>query len=73
MNLFDRICAVFAFALGILFVLVGLVGLFVGVSAWFTLPPVLGILPAFAGWGIVRAIYFAWRVSKPSERGLRVP
>lgn len=64
MNAFDRICAVLAFALGVALLLAGFFGLFMGVRMWFTLPPVLGLLPAFAGWGVLRAVYFAWSVKK---------
>ena len=42
MNLFDKICAAFAFIFGILFLILGCLGLFMGASANFTLPPVLG-------------------------------
>jgi uncharacterized membrane protein HdeD (DUF308 family) len=60
MNPFDKICAAVAFLLGIVLLMLGVVGLFTGCKAHFTLPPVLGVLPAFIGWGIVRAVYFAW-------------
>ena len=66
MNAFDKACAVFAFALGVVFLLGGSFGLFIGFRAWVALPPVVGLLPAFAGWGIVRAVYLAWRVKRPS-------
>lgn len=59
---FDRFCAVTSFGLGIVLLILGALGLFVGCSANFTLPPVLGILPALVGWGIVKAIYVAWKV-----------
>jgi len=62
MNTFDRLCAGTAFLLGITLLILGVIGLFMGCSAHFTLPPVLGILPAFVGWGIVRAVYVAWDV-----------
>jgi hypothetical protein len=64
-NAFDKLCAVGAFVLGLVFLVFGVLGLFVGCSARFTLPPLLGVLPAFVGWGIVRAVYFAW--SSPPE------
>jgi hypothetical protein len=64
MNLFDKICAVIAFAFGVVLLVAGVCGLFIGVRAWFSLPPIIGILPAFAGWGIVRAVYFGWPVRK---------
>ncbi|QDU39481.1 hypothetical protein Mal4_38260 [Maioricimonas rarisocia] len=60
MNAFDRLCAMMAFLLGIVLLTLGAIGLFAGCSAHFTLPPVLGVLPAFVGWGVVRAVYVAW-------------
>ena len=61
MNIFDKSCAVFSFVLGGLLLLLGVMGLFVGCNANFTLPPILGVIPAFVGWGIVRSIWVAWR------------
>ncbi len=63
MNLFDKFCAVFAFLLGVVFLLLGILGLFKGCNANFALPPVAGVVPAFIGWGIVRPIIVAWRQS----------
>ena len=68
MNAFDRICAVVAFVLGLILLLLGALGLFTGCKANFTLPPVLGILPGFVGWGILRSIVVAWNV--PSAASL---
>jgi len=66
MNIFDKICGVLAFLLGAIFLLLGVIGLFAGCKAHFTLPPVVGVLPAFVGWGIVRCVYIAWTKSRPS-------
>ncbi len=63
MNLFDKFCAVFAFLFGVVFLLLGILGLFQGCNANFSLPPIAGVAPAFIGWGIVRSIIVAWRVS----------
>jgi len=63
MNLFDKFCAVFAFLLGAILLLLGGFGLFEGCNAHFALPPVAGVVPAFIGWGIVRPIIYAWRRS----------
>ena len=68
MNAFDRICAVTAFVLGVILLALGALGTFTGCRANFTLPPVLGIFPAFVGWGILRAIVIAWKV--PSAASL---
>jgi hypothetical protein len=65
MNAFDKCCAAVAFVLGIGFIVLGVIGLFAGCRADFTLPPVLGVIPAFVGWGIVRAVYCAW--NSPSQ------
>jgi hypothetical protein len=64
MNLFDKICAVLAFIIGAIFLPLGVVGLFMGCKANFTLPPVLGFLPALVGWGIVKPIIVAWKTPK---------
>lgn len=61
MNTFDKLCAIAAFPLGLALLILGGMGLFTGCRANFSLPPVLGVIPAFVGWGIVRSIYFAWR------------
>ena len=68
LNIFDKICGVFAF--GVVLLLARTFDLCIGVRAWFTLPPVLGLLPAFVGWGIVRAVYFAWRAKKNGEAAI---
>jgi hypothetical protein len=60
MNGFDKFCGFFAFLLGLVFLVLGVLGLFAGCKAYFTLPPVAGVIPAFVGWGIVRAVYLAW-------------
>ena len=60
MNIFDKICAVLAFVLGVLFILLGVLGLFTGCKANFSLPPILGVVPAFVGWGIVKPVVVAW-------------
>src|SRR5262245_3440379 len=65
MNAFDKLCALFAFLLGLVFIVLGVLGLIMGCRAYFTLPPVLGVLPAFVGWGIVRTVYFAWTPPTP--------
>jgi hypothetical protein len=71
MNAFDKFCAVPAFALGVVFLVLGVPGLFAGCKANFTLPPVLEVLPAIVGWGIVRSVVLAWRRPKhsPGEPG----
>ena len=67
LSVFDRICAGLAFLLGIVLVVLGLLGLFFGCRANFTLPPVLGGLPALVGWGILKSVRVAWRSGKRPE------
>ena len=64
MNMFDKLCALLAFPFGLLLLILGVIGLFAGSSANFSLPPVLGVIPAFVGWGIMRAIYFSWNSAR---------
>jgi hypothetical protein len=64
MSGFDRFCAAAAFVLGIVFLILGGFGLFAGCTAHFTLPPILGILPALVGWGIVKSVRVAWRIRR---------
>jgi len=66
MSGFDRFCAVLAGLVGSVLMILGGLGLFFGSKAHFALPPVLGVLPAFVGWGIVRSIMVAWNVT-PDE------
>lgn len=68
MNLFDKICAVLAFGLGAVLLALGVIGTFTGCKAHFTLPPILGALPAIAGWGILKPIIVAWK--SPSKNAI---
>ena len=67
MSAFDKLCAAVAFLLGVVLLILGVFGLFAGCKAHFTLPPVLGLLPAFVGWGIIRAVWIAWNVLPPQK------
>jgi hypothetical protein len=64
LNGFDKLCAVLAALLAVVFLLLGALGLFIGCSANFTLPPVLGLFPALIGWGILRSVRVAWRAKR---------
>ena len=57
---FDKFCAVLAAVLGVVLVIMGMFGLFIGVSASFSLPPILGLLPTIVGWGILRSVRIAF-------------
>jgi hypothetical protein len=63
MSGFDRFCAVLAEVLGAILLLMGVFGLFAGIQANFRLPPVLGLFPAFVGWGVIRSVMLAWNVT----------
>ena len=65
MNIFDKICAVEAFVMSALLVVLGVIGLFSGCNTHFSLPPILGVIPVFVGWEIVKPIIVAW--NKPKE------
>ena len=63
MTTFDKICAALSIAVGAVFMVLGVIGLFVGASAHFTLPPVLGGLPFFLGWGMCIPMVKYWKMS----------
>lgn len=63
MSGFDRVCAVLAGVLGAILMLMGVFGLFAGIQANFRLPPILGLFPAFVGWGVIRSVMLAWNVA----------
>ena len=65
---FDKACAVLAGLLSLVLLVGGAFGLFFGVQMSFELPPILGVLPALAGWGIARSVYVAWRSSSRRAR-----
>ena len=71
MSVFDRVCAVLACVLGIVFLILGLFGVFAGCQANFTLPPIVGGLPALVGWGIIRSVRVAWQSDAPRRRPRR--
>lgn len=70
MNAFDRFCAVLAGILAVPLLILGVIGVFAGSSAHFSLPPILGVAPAFFGWGILRSVMIAWNV--PSTQPVSV-
>ena len=67
MNIFDKICACMAFVLGVVLIILGVMGAFVGCNANFSLPPILGAVPAIIGWGVVKPIIVAWNKSSPQK------
>jgi hypothetical protein len=69
LNLFDILCVILALLLGVLMVIQGLLGLIWGSWAHFTLPPILGLVPFFFGWGIVRACWVSLRLNARNKTG----
>ncbi|HEV3418098.1 MAG TPA: hypothetical protein VG056_14830 [Pirellulales bacterium] len=67
LNAFDKFCIAIAFLVGVAFLFLGAVGLFLGCSAHFSLPPIVGVFPALVGWGIVRATLVALKRSNQSS------
>ena len=63
MSTFEKICAALAICIGAIFMILGIVGLFMGAKAHFTLPPLLGALPFFVGYGICIPLVRYWRMS----------
>ena len=63
LNVFDRVCAIFALLLAPLLLVAGVIGLFAPVRAHITLPPVVGVVLAFAGWGILKSVIVAIRAA----------
>ena len=65
---FDKFCACFSIGIGAIFMALGAIGLFLGSSANFTLPPVLGGLPFLLGWGMCVPLIKFWSRSAPARR-----
>jgi hydrogenase/urease accessory protein HupE len=68
MTVFDRVCSVLAIPLGFVLMVLGVLGLFGGVSAHFTLPPILGGLPFFVGWAMSITLLRFWRMTAGQRR-----
>ncbi|MGC4016796.1 MAG: hypothetical protein QM755_20125 [Luteolibacter sp.] len=63
MTSFDKICAVVSIPIGGLLMVLGVFGIFVGSSANFTLPPIIGGLPFLVGWSACVTMLRYWRRS----------
>lgn len=67
MTTFDKVCAVLSIGIGAIFMVLGGIGLFFGAKAHFTLPPLLGGLPFFLGWGMCVPLVRYWKMSNSSD------
>ena len=63
MTTFDKICAALSIAVGAIFMVLGAFGLIFGSKAHFTLPPIIGGLPFFLGWGMCVPLVKFWKMS----------
>jgi hypothetical protein len=73
MSAFDKICALLSIGVGVLFMVLGVIGFMAGSSAHFTLPPIIGGLPFFLGWGMsVPLIKFWSRTNATASRRQRI-
>ena len=73
MNTFDKACASFSIVSGAVFMIVGALGLFGGSEASFTLPPGLGVLPFFLGWGMCIPLVKFWRLTNQETESANDP
>jgi hypothetical protein len=64
LSAFDRFCMFLAFLLAVPLLVFGTVGIITGFYVRLSLPPILGVLPALAAWGTLRAILVALRVAR---------
>ncbi len=63
MTPFDKICAALSIAVGVVLMILGVFGSFLGAKAHFTLPPILGALPFSLGWGMCVPLIKYWKMS----------
>lgn len=73
LSIFDKICAVIALLLAVVLMIAGVLGIFTGIRLWLKLPPVLGVLPALAAWGIWRMAWVAWSTDAAARKPLPRP
>ena len=64
---FDKFCGVSSIVVGLVFMIMGVSGLFGEVEASFVLPQVLGFLLFFLGWGMSIPLIKFWRKSNTSD------
>lgn len=70
---FDKFCGAFSIVIGLIFMLMGFIGIFGGSQASFTLPPVLGFLPFFLGWGMSMPLIKFWKISNAANNKTDAP
>jgi hydrogenase/urease accessory protein HupE len=71
MNIFEKICMVVTIPVGAIFMVLGVIGLFVGCNAHFTLPPILGVLPFFLGFAMFVCLVRYWKLCNKLSKAIR--
>ena len=69
MNMFEKICMVLTIPVGAIFMVLGIIGLFAGCNAHFTLPPILGVLPFFLGFAMFVCLVKYWKLANERANG----
>lgn len=67
MTRFDKFCAIISIPIGLVFLVLGVIGLFTGSKANFDLPPVLGFLPFFIGWTMCVTTLRFWKTKDQTK------
>jgi hypothetical protein len=73
MNAIEKLCAMLALLLGAALMVAGAFGTFFGIRMSFALPPLLGIVPLFFGWGIYRMFRISWQADRIARRAQTRP
>jgi hydrogenase/urease accessory protein HupE len=69
MNIFEKICMVVTIPVGAIFMVLGVIGLFTGCNAHFTLPPILGAIPFFLGFAMCVCLVRYWKLGNERAKG----
>jgi hypothetical protein len=59
----EKVCAIITIPLGVLLLIQGAIGVFFGASFHYSLPPVLGFIPAIIGGNMCISIVRYWKLS----------
>ncbi len=68
MSIFEKICIILAVPLGAILMILGALGLFLGCSFNFTLPPILGGVPFLVGYGICVCLVKYWKLVNVGDK-----
>jgi hypothetical protein len=62
MNVFEKLCMIVTIPVGALLMGLGVLGLFAGCNAHFTLPPILGFAPFLLGFAMCVCLVRYWKL-----------